>query len=141
MDNVIETELNVNKKSLLNLENWIGSGVEADRVIAYAIIEVARALNLQTESHLQMELERRLMYPKVSFANLPKPDFTSMLVEATEKRDKLMEQIEKLENTVLKMPEDMQDFLLATSKAPLVMQLEEVEKYVSYLHGQIEKGN
>lgn len=114
-------------------------GESYEKLLLLSLVEIARALNLQTELYLEAELERKKLYANIPGMAVTKPvDYTKMLIEATEKRDKIQASIYELETTVKKMPEEMRDFLLATSKPTFEGQLEEMNRYISSLQEMME---
>lgn len=115
------------------LENC--SGRESSFLIVMMLGEVARAFNLQTE----MYIGQRNNYP-LPVNYIREIDYTKLIVEAVEKRDKLTEQIKELERTAESLPEGAREFLLATAKTPIVNQLEEMDGYISQLQKEMERG-
>lgn len=115
------------------LENC--SGRESSFLIVMMLGEVARAFNLQTKTYI----EQRNNYP-LPVNYIREIDYTKLIVEAVEKRDKLTEQIKELERTAESLPEGARDFLLATAKTPIANQLEEMDGYISKLQKEMERG-
>ena len=138
MDEILG-KLKEGKDEVDKLASWLLFNVSIDKIVANALLEIARALNLQTESHLKLEEERKKMYSSIPISAYQPPDFEKLLMEAVEKRDKIREQIEEIERTVDGVPSEMRGFLLATARAPLEGMLGEQEKYISSLQEELEK--
>ena len=125
------------RERMKQIPDSIGS---TDRLVA-AVIEVALALNLQTEVQLEMQIEQRAQniareatYPRF----LRPPDKEKIMIGLIDERDAIQHQIDDIEAQLEDVTPEMRVLMSATALGPLRERLRGIDQQMSFIQAECE---